>query len=1300
MNPLQFILLDLLPGLRQAASTPTTAERSSAPGSIYQGDMPPNAWILREQQAQQQQQGVTRERADDVKERGNDAFKRGDYQRAITLYTECIGIDGTNPVAFTNRALAYMRVGNNAAAAEDCRVAIRLDARFFKGHLRLGQALMAMNEFGAALDSLAKAAELTQDETFQREIKVLIAKCESKIARTPHGAPATPDRFEPSEGASAAPAAGLGLTSATVPEPSTLAGDELFPISPFNWEQLGEGVNSAAGRRRLIGEWQHGMKVRRALELTRCVERENRVKELLHSASMEKILEGTEVADRAQQRLRDCVKCPQGDEFQKAVRARDEAFENLWKMSSRTAAALDELAALGAEEEKMSATILQEAGIAVGDDTEPIPEECASAALTEMTLPTDAEILHRHGAVSDELLKLRSKISATDAASAAFCSALREEQAAFDAASPHISEFATLTRRIAQVARIAARGGLSTTTLITPRLGTIESLRPMVQRILTDAESFRQSNLDCQRYLEEEARLETERLQTERRRIQLQAEVEWLKVKDESSEKIQRLQSLVQQVRTSIDNISLSQREIQRKILKIVESDHPELAWKAAAGGSQIMRWVKGSGLWVNHSIFDYEIVSTLSSTVNGKVYHAKRRGQDVALKEILMEGEKARRRFKNEVNIMVGASNHPNVVKLRGVFFDGPFAYIEMPFCKKGSLKGLLGENNARTGDAASSPTAAEPSSSAVAAAAEKPKPLEWWKLQEVFRQITSGLASIHDRGVIHADIKPSNILLGDDGTPMITDFGIAKDIGRFNERADLTQTQTLGGSGASSQSLQGTMSFMAPEMQLEARQPSTKTDIWSLGTTFYVVAAANALLENSELDIPPYPVLEPNAKEVSVPIELTGGNERLADLIRCMLNRNPEHRPQANEILAHPYFVVPIVSDYVQNKNLVASDEKIQALRAFLHVIRASQRQPTLISISRQQIVASVCSVFDQFQEGELLRPLMVVFQGEQGIDEGALLSEMFTLFFQELVIKEKILVAKTSEDGSESDGADASLEYGSEYTISNEPSISEQKLVSIGKALLKCIVENRPLPLRLNVSVLKYLVGVEPTMQDLESFDKTMAHSLKRLMMMSKEDLEASDLDFSEFPVDFMVANDATLSATTPVTTINVHRYVQLKIKYELVGKREKNLSFVKKGFMSASLLEPHLRLLSATEIMMLLCGQQHLHPTALIQSLDFQGFPPTSNTPRFLAQIIQSLSQNNLRRFLRLCTGGVSIPINGLSRKIKVLGTPDTSRLPVGHGCVYQLDLPDYNDLEVLRERMALAFAHVNDGFHIA
>ena len=93
------------------------------------------------------------------------------------------------------------------------------------------------------------------------------------------------------------------------------------------------------------------------------------------------------------------------------------------------------------------------------------------------------------------------------------------------------------------------------------------------------------------------------------------------------------------------------------------------------------------------------------------------------------------------------------------------------------------------------------------------------------LMRQILAALEHAHDQGVIHRDIKPSNILVAEDGTVKVMDFGIAKVV----HGADLTRTS----------STLGTAAYMSPEQIRGARDVDVRSDIYSVGVTFYEMLA-----------------------------------------------------------------------------------------------------------------------------------------------------------------------------------------------------------------------------------------------------------------------------------------------------------------------------------------------------------------------------------------------------------------------------------------------------------------------------
>ena len=192
-----------------------------------------------------------------------------------------------------------------------------------------------------------------------------------------------------------------------------------------------------------------------------------------------------------------------------------------------------------------------------------------------------------------------------------------------------------------------------------------------------------------------------------------------------------------------------------------------------------------------------YRIESTLGQGGMGAVLLATdtRLDRKVAIKRILGEAAGNRMavtRFLTEAK-SIAALNHPNIVQIYdyGRAKDGPFLIME--FVDGGSLL-----DRCRDG--------AMPLEAAV----------------DMACQLCDGLAKAHDLGIVHRDIKPANVLLTKDGTPKLTDFGLAK-----AQSGDHGQTMT----GA----VLGTPDFMPPEQRRDAALVDHRSDLWSLAATIY---------------------------------------------------------------------------------------------------------------------------------------------------------------------------------------------------------------------------------------------------------------------------------------------------------------------------------------------------------------------------------------------------------------------------------------------------------------------------------
>ncbi|MCS5642456.1 MAG: serine/threonine protein kinase, partial [Dehalococcoidia bacterium] len=171
------------------------------------------------------------------------------------------------------------------------------------------------------------------------------------------------------------------------------------------------------------------------------------------------------------------------------------------------------------------------------------------------------------------------------------------------------------------------------------------------------------------------------------------------------------------------------------------------------------------------------------------------RLNRKVAIKRI--QGEAARsktavQRFLNEAQ-SIACLNHNNIVQIYdyGRSTDGPFLIME---CVQGGS--LL--DQCRKG------------------------PIELDEAVKIFCQVCDGLAKAHAANIIHRDIKPANVLMTEDGVPKLTDFGLAKD-----DTADTGMTME----GA----VIGTLDFMPPEQRRGAEFTDHRSDLWSLGATFY---------------------------------------------------------------------------------------------------------------------------------------------------------------------------------------------------------------------------------------------------------------------------------------------------------------------------------------------------------------------------------------------------------------------------------------------------------------------------------
>ena len=215
-----------------------------------------------------------------------------------------------------------------------------------------------------------------------------------------------------------------------------------------------------------------------------------------------------------------------------------------------------------------------------------------------------------------------------------------------------------------------------------------------------------------------------------------------------------------------------------------------------------------------------YEVIGELGQGAMGVVYKARDPLIDrvVAIKTInlglaLDEKDEYEGRLYQEAKA-AGRLNHPNIVTIYDVGKSGDVAYIAMEFLEGRELRDIMNERGVL--------------------------PVE--QVLDVTAQVALGLAYAHEHGIVHRDVKPSNIMLVRDGHVKITDFGIA----RMASAAVRTQTGMVLGSPK----------YMSPE-QVMGKDIDQRSDIFSLGVMLYELLTGQAPFDGENVNAIMYQTL-----------------------------------------------------------------------------------------------------------------------------------------------------------------------------------------------------------------------------------------------------------------------------------------------------------------------------------------------------------------------------------------------------------------------------------------------------------
>ena len=263
----------------------------------------------------------------------------------------------------------------------------------------------------------------------------------------------------------------------------------------------------------------------------------------------------------------------------------------------------------------------------------------------------------------------------------------------------------------------------------------------------------------------------------------------------------------------------------------------------------------------VGQTILHYKILEKIGEGGMGVVYFAEdsKLERKVAIKFLptnIIANLKEKERFKIEARA-AASLNHPNISTIYSIEETTEQTFIVMEYIQGKELKGII-----------------------------KSHSNNFLPVNDIIKytvQIAEGLRTAHNKGIVHRDIKSSNIMITNDGKVKIMDFGLAKVRGGLQ----LTKVGTA----------IGTISYMSPEQAL-GKEVDHRTDIWSLGIVMYEMLTGQLPFRSEYEQAVIYSIVNEKPQDPSL-IRLEMSKKLVVILDKCLTKKTKERYQNVDELL-----------------------------------------------------------------------------------------------------------------------------------------------------------------------------------------------------------------------------------------------------------------------------------------------------------------------------------------------------------------------------------------------------------------
>lgn len=282
----------------------------------------------------------------------------------------------------------------------------------------------------------------------------------------------------------------------------------------------------------------------------------------------------------------------------------------------------------------------------------------------------------------------------------------------------------------------------------------------------------------------------------------------------------------------------------------------------------------------VNH----YHITEKLGSGGMGVVYKAKdpRLNRNVALKFLpshILRSEEHKKRLRREARA-AASLNHPNIATVYDIQEAGDELFIVMELVEGRSLNDIIHLPQ----DSMDRENGAKKEAPVTKQAGDLENPLSLNRVINLAIQITDALQAAHAKGIVHRDLKSSNVMVTDQGTVKLMDFGLAK----LRGGTKLTKEgKTM-----------GTVEYMSPE-QAEGNEIDHRTDLWSFGVVLYEMLSTQCPFSGSRDQAVIYSILNENPRSLTeLRTDFPASLNRI--VMKCLEKRPGDRYQSASELMS----------------------------------------------------------------------------------------------------------------------------------------------------------------------------------------------------------------------------------------------------------------------------------------------------------------------------------------------------------------------------------------------------------------